>query len=170
MTSDLSPATSTSAPAAPHDVVVRPVEAADADAWSELYAGYRTFYRQEPDDAAVARAWAWVAGREHGLSGLVAVDASDPSHLLGLANVRRFARPSSGSLGLYLDDLFTAPAARRRGVGTALLAAVARVAADEGASVVRWITAQDNATARSLYDTVAAATPWVTYDMAPTAD
>jgi len=32
---------------------------------------------------------------------------------------------------------------------------------------VRWITAGDNATARRLYDAVATATPWVTYDMGP---
>ncbi len=65
-------------------------------------------------------------------------------------------------------DLFTAPPARGGGAGAALLDAAARLAADRGASVVRWITAADNATARALYDQHARATPWVTYDMAPT--
>jgi hypothetical protein len=32
---------------------------------------------------------------------------------------------------------------------------------------VRWITRENNATARALYDTVATATPLVTYDMEP---
>ena len=77
------------------------------------------------------------------------------------------ARPSTASMGLYLDDLFTAPAARGAGVARVLLNRAAEVAAAEGASVVRWITAADNAAARRVYDRVAAATPWVTYDMKP---
>jgi len=44
---------------------------------------------------------------------------------------------------------------------------VADLAAQRGASVVRWITAADNAHARALYDELATRTPWVTYDMAP---
>jgi hypothetical protein len=36
--------------------------------------------------------------------------------------------------------------------------------------VVRWITDVNNARARRLYDSVAAATPWVTYDLSPTAE
>lgn len=146
-------------------VRVRPVEASDAGAWAALYAGYRDFYRLPEDHEAVATTWAWVLGREHGMSGLVAADADGT--LLGLANLRRFARPSSATTGLYLDDLFTDPAARHRGVATALLCAAGSLAADEGASVVRWITAQDNDRARAVYDRVATATPWVTYDMAP---
>ena len=73
-------------------------------------------------------------------------------------NVRAFARPASGTIGLYLDDLFTDPRARRRGVGAALLDASAALAAQRGASLVRWITDGDNATARALYDQHALAT------------
>lgn len=38
---------------------------------------------------------------------------------------------------------------------------------EEGADVVRWITAGDNERARRVYDAHAIATPWVTYDMKP---
>lgn len=146
-------------------VHVRPVSAPDAAQWRDLYTGYRAFYRLADDPAAVDTTWGWVSRRDHGLLGLVA-EHPDGS-LVGLANLRRFARPSSATTGLYLDDLFTAPAARHRGVATALLREAAALAADEGASVVRWITARDNAAARAVYDRVAVATPWVTYDMAP---
>ena len=149
----------------PPPMTVRRVTADDHDEWSALYAGYRAFYRLPDDPAAVATTWRWVVGEQHGLTGLVAV--GHDGSLLGLANVRAFARPSNGTVGLYLDDLFTGPAARRSGVGAALLRAVADLAAQRGASVVRWITATDNTTARALYDEVAAATPWVTYDMVP---
>ncbi|MEI3867313.1 GNAT family N-acetyltransferase [Microbacterium sp. CCNWLW134] len=105
---------------------------------------------------------------EYGFIGLVAVN--EEGAVVGLANLRRFARPSTASLGLYLDDMFTAPAARGAGVATALLREAAKVAAAEGANVVRWITAADNTEARRVYDKVAAETPWVTYDMKPAAN
>jgi ribosomal protein S18 acetylase RimI-like enzyme len=106
-----------------------------------------------------------VATGAHEIIGLVASDAG--GMLLGLANLGRFARPSTARLGLYLDDLFTSPGARGRGVATALLREAATVASQEGANVVRSITATDNQAARSVYDQVAKATPWVTYDMKP---
>ena len=71
---------------------------------------------------------------------------------------------------LDLDDLFADPAARGRGVGAALIAQLQQIARDEGATVVRWITADDNATAQRLYDRVATKTRWLTYDAAPTGD
>jgi len=144
---------------------VRAVEDRDAADWAALYTGYRTFYKQPEDLAAVGRTWQWVRGSQHGLVGLVAVNEQDKP--VALANLRWFARPSTGTMGLYLDDLFTAPDARGRGAGRALLHRASELARDGSANVVRWITAADNAAARHLYDTVAAATPWVTYDMQP---
>jgi len=132
-----------------------------------LYGGYRAFYRLPEDAEAVATTWRWVRTREHGLRGLVAVDEDDRP--VALANVRWFARPSTATVGLYLDDLFTAPEARGLGAAAVLLDHAARIAGEAGASVVRWITASDNATARSVYDACATATSWVTYDMKPVA-
>ena len=43
----------------------------------------------------------------------------------------------------------------------------AALARERGWSVVRWITAEDNATAQRLYDRHATRTPWVTYDLTP---
>lgn len=111
--------------------------------------------------------WSWLHDPAHQTRGLVAVVDGTPR---GLAHFRTFARPLAASHGLYLDDLFSAPEARGLGIGTALIAHLAEIARDEGATVVRWITADDNATARSLYDRVSQLTPWVTYDLAPAAD
>ncbi|RLV57316.1 GNAT family N-acetyltransferase [Aeromicrobium phragmitis] len=145
-------------------VQIRGVAAADETEWSRLYAGYRAFYQLDNDPQAVQTTWEWVSTAQHGFVGLVAtIDGT----VVGLANLRRFARPSTAALGLYLDDLFTAPEARGAGVATALLREAAAIAAGEGAKVVRWITSADNAAARSVYDKVATATSWVTYDMAP---
>ena len=147
-------------------LLIRDVEPADHDQWIVLFAGYREFYRREPDEGVVETAWSWIVGREHGMQGLVAVDTGT-GEVIGLANLRDFARPSAGAMGLFLDDLFTAPAARGRGAGGALLERSAQLAAERGAVVVRWQTASDNATARSLYDQHATLTPFIVYDMEP---
>lgn len=147
---------------------VRAVTAADESQWSALYEGYRSFYKLPQDEQSVHTTWTWVSSESHGLRGLVAVDENDV--IIGLANLRRFARPATGTIGLYLDDLFTSPPARGAGVGTALLHEAAVIAAQQGASVVRWITAEDNETARRTYDKVASATSWITYDMKPLPD
>lgn len=143
---------------------VRPVEPADLDQWRDLFSAYREFYAMQPDSAVVERVWSWIVDDAHETSALVAVD--DEGVIGGIAHYRRFARPSSGTTGLWLDDLFTRPDVRGHGVGRALIDAVGGIAADENLSVVRWITNEHNATARRLYDTVATATKWVTYDRA----
>lgn len=93
--------------------------------------------------------WELVSSELHGIIGLVAtVDDA----VVGLANLRRFARPSTAAIGLYLDDLFTDPEPRGAGIATALLQEAAYIAAREGANVMRWITAENNNAARSVYD------------------
>ena len=143
-------------------VTVRPPTAADLDQWRDLYSAYREFYALTPDSAVVDRVWSWISDDAHETQALVAVDADGT--LGGLAHYRRFARPSSGTTGMWLDDLFTRPDLRGAGVGRALIDAVAQIASDEKLSVVRWITNENNATARRLYDSLASATKWVTYD------
>lgn len=144
---------------------VRDITEADADAWAVLYSGYRAFYELPADASVVATTWHWVLTHQHAMRGLVAVGPDGT--LIGLANLRTFARPSVARMGLYLDDLFTAPEARGTGAGGALLDRAAEIAAEDGAQLVRWITATTNTTARRVYDAHATATPWVTYDMAP---
>ncbi|HWU33537.1 MAG TPA: GNAT family N-acetyltransferase [Marmoricola sp.] len=143
---------------------IRPVVETDRNAWGSLYRGYRDFYKLEDDPEVLDRAWQWLMTGEHTLFGLVAAQEDE---LLGLAHLKWMARPSTGTICLYLDDLFTAPVARGQGVGHALLVRASQIAAERGASVVRWITDVDNTTARRVYDEVATATRWVTYDMAP---
>lgn len=145
-------------------VSVRPVAEADREAWRVLYRGYRDFYEVAHSDEAIDKVWSWLMDPQHSERGLVAVVDGE---LVGLAHFRSFARPLAASEGLYLDDLFTSPAARGHGAGSALLERLAETARDEGATVVRWITAESNATAMSLYDKVSKKTPWVTYDLAP---
>jgi len=146
------------------EVLVRATQARDEQAWRELYRGYRDFYGVEHSDAAIDTIWDWIHDPSQQTRGLV---AEVNGTIVGLAHFRAFARPLSASHGLYLDDLFTAAEARGHGVASAILLRLGEIARDEHATVVRWITAADNATARSLYDKVSTQTPWVTYDLAP---
>ena len=53
---------------------------------------------------------------------------------------------------LYLEDLFVEPAARRRGVGTALLAHVAQLAVERGCARLDWAVLDWNAPAIAFYE------------------
>jgi GNAT superfamily N-acetyltransferase len=55
----------------------------------------------------------------------------------------------------YLQDLFTAPEARGRGVARALIEATAAWAGGRGCDRLYWHTREDNHVARRLYDQVA---------------
>ncbi|MGQ0567651.1 MAG: GNAT family N-acetyltransferase [Gemmobacter sp.] len=141
---------------------VRPPMAADRAAWDVLYAGYADHYRVAQTPAMREVVWGWLMDPGHATKGFVAVHGGVP---VGLAHYRAFARPLSASVGGFLDDLFVSPAARGTGAAEALIAAVADEGRARGWTVIRWITAADNARARAVYDRVAVATPWVTYDI-----
>ena len=133
--------------------------------WGRLFAGYAAFYGVAQTEAMRETVWGWILDPAEEVTALLA-EAPD-GEPVGLAHYRAFARPLRASRGLFLDDLFVDPAWRGQGVAQALLAALAERAAAEGCDVVRWITAEDNARARAVYDHVAQATRWVTYDMPP---
>jgi GNAT superfamily N-acetyltransferase len=143
-------------------VVVRRVQPEDRKAWGRLFAAYRDFYELAPSPAVLDRVWTWIHDPSHETGALVALVDGE---VVGLAHHRLYARPAEGETGLYLDDLFTAPDARGRGVGRALLSSLADLAREHGAAKVRWMTAADNHDAQRLYDAVAQRTAWVTYDL-----
>jgi ribosomal protein S18 acetylase RimI-like enzyme len=146
-------------------VQIRPVRPSDRAGWDALYQGYAEFYRVTQTPEMRVRVWGWLHDPAQATEGLVA-EAGD-GRLIGLAHFRPFARPLSATTGGFLDDLFVAPEARGSGAAEALLAELKAIAGQRGWSVVRWITAEDNARARALYDRVATQTQWVTYDLKP---
>jgi GNAT superfamily N-acetyltransferase len=136
----------------PNDVVIRPVGADERAAWEPLWNGYLAFYRATlaPDASDIARQ------RFH--------DPDEPMFPLGvyvdgklLGIAHDLFHRSSWTIGnyCYLQDLFVAEEARGLGLGRVLIEAVYAKAREAGASRVYWLTHQDNATARRLYDKVA---------------
>jgi ribosomal protein S18 acetylase RimI-like enzyme len=148
----------------PETYTVRPIAPDDQIRWLQLYKGYLDFYRTSLTEEQTATVWSWLLDPDHEVSGLVAEGSAG---VMALAHYREFSRPSSASVGGYLDDLFVDPTARGSGAVDALLAALRRIGDERNWTVVRWITADDNYRARSKYDQQARRTPWITYDMSP---
>ncbi|MET0745319.1 MAG: GNAT family N-acetyltransferase [Microvirga sp.] len=142
---------------------VRRLREEDRPGWARLYAGYAAFYEVTQTEAMREVVWSWIVDPAKEVEGFAAVD--DDGTLLGIAHVRPFARPLSASTGGYLDDLFVDPGSRGRGIADALIEAVKQEGERRGWSVIRWITAEDNARARAVYERHAACTPWITYDI-----
>ena len=141
---------------------IRAIEAGDGDQWQALWAGYQAFYGY-PDrpqaffDVAFGRL---VSGASADFQGFV---ADDGGRLLGLTHYvfhPSLWRPEGVC---YLQDLFTLPEARGKGVARALIEAVADAAKARGAASVYWLTAEDNYAGRMLYDRVGRRSPFLRY-------
>lgn len=146
---------------------MRPPADPDEERWRALYQDYARFYgvAEEGLGDSAGTVWAWLRDPGHELACLLVED--EQRQVVGLAHYRPFARPLAASTGCYLDDLFIAPGARGRGAVDALLLELRRLARQDGWSVIRWITADDNYRGRATYDRYATRTTWITYDMAP---
>lgn len=143
-------------------LIVRPIEPADRTGWGALYAAYAAFYGVEQTSEMRSRVFGWLTTHTHEVNGFCAFSDDE---MVGFTHYRVFARPLAAATGLFLDDLFVSPDARGTGAAGALIDAVRGEAETNGHSVVRWITAEDNARARGLYDKIAEQTAWVTYDL-----
>lgn len=148
----------------PNRPTIRPIELGDEPRWRDLFCAYREFYKLPSSEDTIDQVWTWLNDPDHETHGLVALLDTE---IYGIAHYRRFSRPSTGTTGLWLDDLFTDPDIRGRGIGRALIDHLTNHARENELSVVRWITADDNIQARKLYDSVAKSTNWITYDAMP---
>lgn len=138
------------------------VTRADHDEWLALWQAYLTFYESEVADTVTQSTFSRIAADEE-LHGAIARD--DEGRAIGIVHWLTHAATWSPSGYCYLEDLFVDPEARGSGTGRALIEHVRERAADAGVTKVYWLTAQDNATARRLYDSVATHTGFVHYEL-----
>lgn len=140
---------------------IAPLQAEDRLAWMPLARGYREFYKTPTREDEFERVWQRLLARD-GVQGLA---AHRDGELVGIAHY--FFHTSLWAPAVcYLQDLFTLPAARGQGVGRALIEAVAEAARAQGATRYYWLTQEDNAVARRLYDQLARYGGFIRYDYA----
>ena len=145
-------------------ILIRPIAATDFDAWKPLWDGYNAFYGRAGETAlnpAITQAtWQRFFDPNEPVFALV---AEHNGQLLGLTHYLYHRSTTRLELTCYLQDLFTAHAARGRGIGRALIEGVYAQAKAAGIHRVYWQTHESNAAGRLLYDKVAKHQGFIVY-------
>lgn len=142
---------------------IRPLAKADHGDWRRLWTDYLTFYKTTVPEEVYATTWQRLFDPgEYEPKGFIALLDGNP---VGLVHYLYHRSCWSTVNNCYLQDLYTDASARGSGAGSALIKAVQDAAAKLGVTNVYWMTAENNATARSLYDKVARRTGFIEYDL-----
>jgi len=130
-------------------VTVRAARPEDESRWRELWADYLTFYELTLDPAITDATWQKAIGDRSAIFMRVAeIDGQVVGFSLSLTHEGTWIQ----NLECYLEDLYVDASARGKGVGRALLDDLVGLCRDNGWSRLYWHTAEDNRTARKLYD------------------
>lgn len=143
-------------------VTVRLANEQDFIAWKGLWQGYLAFYHAAVADEVTQATWTRCLSEAWPMDCLLAVQ---DDAVVGFAIVVVHPGTWSRQSVAYLEDLFVSPAARRGGVGRALIAALEARGRQYGWHRLYWQTHQDNKAAQGLYDQMAKRTDWVRYDL-----
>jgi GNAT superfamily N-acetyltransferase len=135
---------------------IRRAEPADYPQWRVLWDGYNAFYGREGrtalEEAITQCTWQRFFAPREPVECLVAVSEG---RLVGLTHYLFHRSTSRVHDVCYLQDLFTTPALRGRGIGRNLISGVYDAAQRAGSTRVYWQTQATNAAGRALYDKVA---------------
>ena len=134
-------------------VLVRPIQREDRAQWRPLWDGYNAFYGRQGEtalpEAITAATWERFFNANEPVHGLVAVEGGSLVALVHYLFHRSTTRLHDVC---YLQDLFTAPGHRGRGIGRQLVEAVYAAARAAHSSRVYWTTQDTNTPGRALYD------------------
>ena len=141
-----------SAHEAPAQVITMRATLADLDALATLFDGYRVFYKQA-SDPALARAF--IEERLRLDESIIFIARDGGSHeALGFTQLYPMFSSVAARRIWVLNDLFVAPAARKRGVARALMDRARDFATEKGALRLILETAEDNRAAQALYESL----------------
>lgn len=142
-------------------MIVRDVAADDRAGWERLWAGYLAHYGVEVPTSVSDHTWARCLDPGSPITMRVVPGAHGPIEGFAI----HVLHPSTWAVGesCYLEDLFVSEHARGRGVARALIDDLIAQGRAKEWSHVYWVTEADNARARALYDSYAAADGYVRY-------
>ncbi|MFG5382565.1 GNAT family N-acetyltransferase [Yoonia sp. R2-816] len=141
--------------------IIRPLTAGDRAAWEALWRAYLTFYRTSVGQDVFESTFARLLGNDdHDFNALIAEQNGTPVGLVHFLFHRHCWRIENVC---YLQDLYADPVVRGTGVGRLLIEAVYDAADKASAPSVYWLTQDDNAAGRRLYDRVGQLTNFIKY-------
>ncbi|MBL4627935.1 MAG: GNAT family N-acetyltransferase [Roseicyclus sp.] len=140
---------------------IRPLERQDRAEWGAVWRQYLAFYGTERPDGLYDLSFARYT--DPARTDMSAWIAWDGEFALGLVHTIVHAHGWQDAPVTYLQDLFTVPTARGRGVAGALIEAVYADADANGRGSVYWLTQTDNTPARALYNHIAQPTDFMKY-------
>lgn len=146
-------------------VTIRPLTLADEADWRVLWTGYLTFYKTTLPEDVFAATFARLC--DPACPDLHALVAQVDGKLIGLTHYIFHRHCWRTQDVCYLQDLFVTPDLRGTGAGRTLIEAVYQAADAAGAPNVYWLTQDDNATGRQLYDRVGRLTNFIKYQRPP---
>ncbi len=145
-------------------ITIRPLRPEDEPVWRDLWTGYLDYYETSVPEAVYVTTFArLLSGKDGEFRGLVACRGDTP---VGLVHYLFHRHCWKIEPVCYLQDLYTDPALRGRGVARRLIEAVYAAADAEGAPAVYWLTQEFNYAGRMLYDKVGVKTPFIRYNRA----
>ena len=143
-----------------HTIKIKPLTAADYDAWHSLWQDYLTFYKTSLPANITQATWDKILDNEVTIYGF---GAWNGEAMVGIAHVVLHPNTWNNSDCCYLEDLYVNNSVRGQGFGRALIDYVYDFAREKGCNRVYWSTQSDNAVARTLYDNIATLTDMVQY-------
>ena len=142
--------------------MIRNIEIKDKVEWEKLYQAYAEFYRVKITEETLNTVWNWLHDLKHELNGLVyEID----NHIVAVAHYRQMPSPLRGKNIGFLDDLFVHPDFRGRKIAEDIINTLNDISKEQGWGLIRWITRNDNHSAKSLYDRVAKKSTWDVYEL-----
>lgn len=131
------------------NIFVRRASLADLNRIAPLFDAYRQFYGQAPD---LALAREFLRERLERDQSIIFLALGQDGSAAGFTQLYPSFSSASARRIFILNDLFVDPAARRSGVGRALLQAAADFGRKAGAARLTLSTAHTNTSAQALYE------------------